>query len=586
MKSNKNDNYLIDKSDTSFQKYKYQYNKTNIISQNIYSTNKNINTHNYTTFKNLNRNKSNINKQTKKNKETNYINNNNRINLLRIPKNQLNYNKITKNKFQNSHQRRDCHTPDKNINNLKYNISLTTNKKDIKNNIILLKSNMQRNSSFIEYHFKNNPKRFLTRSKSKYNIYNKISDDRKKALTPDKMTKTRNIKLSKNPINFNKYGENKKIKEPINNFNLSQNYIYPSFSNSFNYYNLNNSNHNINNYGTSNYLLSNNQIMKSSEKRKTPDKYFKNSKYSNYNENKYNSRFSKGENLPVLTNLSKDKFSKSFCSRDNSYDRENRNIIGNKAHALTNLKLNRNKKEFDKVNIHNYYSKAIVRTKSSDIILKQKINSNKKTTHKNNMINNSYLKHNSKNKNNNILINNISYENINKKYKNAQHNLFNNQLIHTNNTFNLSQKNDNLLFYNKDNLMNNKLYNNENNNSFSKNKPKKNYNNINTNTFLEMAQQKINNKNISKSKNNKGNGNNNFITKSSTNTNDDVNSSNSVVSRNNIILDSIEELHFNFVNIELSSRNLMKTQENLEAEKIINNNPNSTVIMVEERDIE
>ena len=104
-----------------------------------------------------------------------------------------------------------------------------------------------------------------------------------------------------------------------------------------------------------------------------------------------------------------------------------------------------------------------------------------------------------------------------------------------------------------------------------------------SNTFLEMAQQKIKSKKIL---NNKLNCVNNFITKSSTNTYDDINSSNSNVSRNNQILDSIEEIHFNFVNVVQSSRKLMKIQENLEVEKIINNDPNSTVFMVEERDIE
>ena len=51
-------------------------------------------------------------------------------------------------------------------------------------------------------------------------------------------------------------------------------------------------------------------------------------------------------------------------------------------------------------------------------------------------------------------------------------------------------------------------------------------------------------------------------------------------------MDSIEEIHFNFVNIVQSSRNLVKIQENIEGERIITNNPNSTVIIVEERDIE
>ena len=53
-----------------------------------------------------------------------------------------------------------------------------------------------------------------------------------------------------------------------------------------------------------------------------------------------------------------------------------------------------------------------------------------------------------------------------------------------------------------------------------------------------------------------------------------------------LLLDSIEEIHFNFVNVEQSSRNLMKLMENTEGDIIVNNNPNSTVIIVEERDIE
>ena len=77
---------------------------------------------------------------------------------------------------------------------------------------------------------------------------------------------------------------------------------------------------------------------------------------------------------------------------------------------------------------------------------------------------------------------------------------------------------------------------------------------------------------------------NNYISKNSTNTIDEINSSNSNISKN-IILDSIEEIHFNFVNVVQSSRNLMK-MENKNGDKIIDNNPNSSVIFIEERDIE
>ena len=51
-------------------------------------------------------------------------------------------------------------------------------------------------------------------------------------------------------------------------------------------------------------------------------------------------------------------------------------------------------------------------------------------------------------------------------------------------------------------------------------------------------------------------------------------------------MDSTEVIHFNYANIVQTSRNIMKIQEYIEGERIINNNPNSTVIILEERDID
>ena len=51
-------------------------------------------------------------------------------------------------------------------------------------------------------------------------------------------------------------------------------------------------------------------------------------------------------------------------------------------------------------------------------------------------------------------------------------------------------------------------------------------------------------------------------------------------------MDSTEEINFNYVNIVQTSRNIMKIQEYIEGERIINNNQNSTVIILEERDID
>ena len=548
MKYNKVNKYSINRFDKSFEKNKYLYQKTNI-NNNILSINKK-NNNNYTTFQNLNR------KKDKKINEINYIDNN-KFNLLHIQKNQTN-NKTSKNKylkFRNSQIKRDCLTPDKNINNLKF--GLTTHKKENKNNILLLKSNMQRNQSFIEYHFKNSSKKFLTRSKSKNSTNtSNLSNDRQKAFTPDKINKTRNINISKSQIN-NKNEENKKIKNK-NNYS-GQNQLFMNFTKSFkNQNNFNMSNIDFNNYS----LLNNSSINKKrsliSDKRKTPDKY---------NNNKYNTKLFKGSNLPMLTKISNDSLSlsKSFCSNKNTYKFENQR---NNDYLLSNLKLKKAQKEFNKIYTHNYYSKGVSRSKSTDSNYKKKLFNN--NAFKND---NSYIKQNSKNKNiNNNFISNISYENIyNNNHKN--HNILNN---YQNNFYNALNNTEITGNYNI-NQKNKKLKNDKSN---GKN------NLVIKNTFLEMAQQKINNKNALNVKNYKYNGINNFITKSSTNTNDEINSTNSILSKNNQILDSIEEIHFNFVNVVQSSRNLMKYQENTEGEKIINNNPNSTVIILEEKDIE
>ena len=82
-----------------------------------------------------------------------------------------------------------------------------SNKRENKNNPFL-KSNQKKKTSFIEYHFKNSSKRYLTRSKSKNNI---LINDRQKTLTPDKTNKIRNSKFNKNQINYNKYEESKRL---------------------------------------------------------------------------------------------------------------------------------------------------------------------------------------------------------------------------------------------------------------------------------------------------------------------------------------------------------------------------------------
>ena len=121
------------------------------------------------------------------------------------------------------------------------------------------------------------------------------------------------------------------------------------------------------------------------------------------------------------------------------------------------------------------------------------------------------------------------------------------------------------------------------NKDLGKNDYTHNFVNNNSNNFFEKT--KINSRKIVSNKTYKFSGINNYKTKSSTNTYDEFNSSTSNISRKNTNLDSIEEIHFNFVNVVQSSKNLMK-MENKFGDKVINNNPNSSVIFVEERDIE
>ena len=51
-------------------------------------------------------------------------------------------------------------------------------------------------------------------------------------------------------------------------------------------------------------------------------------------------------------------------------------------------------------------------------------------------------------------------------------------------------------------------------------------------------------------------------------------------------MDTIEEVHLNFVDIFQNTKNMVRNQESMAKDKIIYNNSNSSVIFVEERDIE
>ena len=67
------------------------------------------------------------------------------------------------------------------------------------------------------------------------------------------------------------------------------------------------------------------------------------------------------------------------------------------------------------------------------------------------------------------------------------------------------------------------------------------------------------------------------------NTNDDISYSN--ISRTNKSMETIEEVHFNFVGILQGSKKMVNLQENYCNDKIIANNPGSTVVWIEEKDL-
>ena len=88
---------------------------------------------------------------------------------------------------------------------------------------------------------------------------------------------------------------------------------------------------------------------------------------------------------------------------------------------------------------------------------------------------------------------------------------------------------------------------------------------------------------------------NNNTTKLSTNNNtydENSNNTNSLYNKEiknnikNIGSSTIEEVHFNFVNILQNTKNMMEKQENNNKDKVICNDLNSTTIILEEKDID
>ena len=538
--------------DTSYESFKYSLqkdskNKINNAFKNRFHKNDNE-MYNY---QYIFRNNMNLNKSNYTNDDKNIYNNKNFKNNIKTKVKKTNNNnskgKIFKSK--NTPMKRVCNTPDRNF---KYNLGFTPNK----HNISLLKINNQNDKNFMEYNkYKKGQKLFFENKRQKYNYLN---NERKKALTPDKIK-------SKNYENKNKRGKY----ENSNYYNCNQKNLMSKFSQSFYDSNFNYSKNSTDNYNLFNDSSSSFYKKSDNKRKKTSDKSTK-----NYRNSKNYIGISRGTKLPILNN-SQIKFSRSFCSKNerngrNSYDLRNSN---GKKYLLSNSQINSDKKYFNNIN----QSKILMISKSSNSNCVKKNFFKSDENYEQNFKYRNFKKYKN---------NNTSFE----SYKNnTQKNEYYNSFKHPFNNINTyPKKNEKTFSSNYEN------YTNKNEMTFSQKKANKdlgkyiysnnNFSNINSNSFFEKAQQKINNTQSNK-KNNKFIGITNFVTKSSTNTYDEINSSNSIISKKNTTLDSIEEIHFNFVNVVQSSRNLMKL-ENKIGEKILSNNQNSSVIFVEERDIE
>ena len=538
--------------DTSYESFKYSLqkdskNKINNAFKNRFHKNDNE-MYNY---QYIFRNNMNLNKSNYANDDKNIYNNTNFKNNIKTKVKKTNNNnskgKIFKSK--NTPMKRVCNTPDRNF---KYNLGFTPNK----HNISLLKINNQNDKNFMEYNkYKKGQKLFFENKRQKYNYLN---NERKKALTPDKIK-------SKNYENKNKRGKY----ENSNYYNCNQKNLMSKFSQSFYDSNFNYSKNSTDNYNLFNDSSSSFYKKSDNKRKKTSDKSTK-----NYRNSKNYIGISRGTKLPILNN-SQIKFSRSFCSKNerngrNSYDLRNSN---GKKYLLSNSQINSDKKYFNNIN----QSKILMISKSSN----------------SNCVKKNFFKSDENYEQNFKYRNFKKYKNNNTSFESSKNNTQKNEYYYSfkhpfNNINTYPKKNEKTFSSNYEN------YINKNEMTFSQKKANKdlgkyiysnnNFSNINSNSFFEKAQQKINNTQSNK-KNNKFIGITNFVTKSSTNTYDEINSSNSIISKKNTTLDSIEEIHFNFVNVVQSSRNLMKL-ENKIGEKILSNNQNSSVIFVEERDIE
>ena len=500
----------------------------------------------------------------------------NKLNIIPVQKNQIkNYYR----NYKNNNLQKKCQTT--------YNKNIPQNanfNKNCSNNINILQQN-KRDS-----------------------LNKKNGRHRRSFNTPDIQISSNNMrKYNLNSFENNYYFKNKCMLNDSdiksNDLNIDSSYI--DNNNNFSFVNFNsgfsrNSNNNID----KNLFNRKLNIPLNRKRALTPDKSNKN--ILNINTINNNKKIQKGQ-FKTQLNEYNNNLNNNFNQLEKKYFLQPPNI--------KNLKMNRNNSNFSKNNINNNdelknsyvnsqkYFKEKLRNTNHKKLVKSYYNKTPSPLRKGKKDINKYFKlskiEQTKNRNTK------SYSQDNNHYRKIY-----NEIVMKNNSNNINLFQSNL-----------KNKNNENDWTFSssynencvKNNQQQNFNyvyhysynnsqnNINKTNFDYNPYIKFNqNENLNKDNNNNSTCINNSTTINKTNTNyknystkistrntfDDY--TNSTCGNNSKFnkIDSIEEVHFNFINVLQSSKILMKNQENNERDKIISNNPNSSVVILEERDIE
>ena len=551
----------------------HNINNFNIISKYKYSNNfannyNNININNgYKNKRHLISKENNENRKKYKtpDKYLNY-NNFNFINPYDSERRNNNYNEnfTTKNNIKKI---RKALTPDntnnknnRNFKNIRKNRLIPTNTNSI-NNLMIINFKNDSNNNFnnnfnisMKFDKKDNINSLVNNKNDNYTNSFKISEDT--------FSKTNNNENNNYDLK-NKYNPSNSIIDKAHYYNkFNSNAISKDLNNRINY---NNSYLNLN----------------------------KNNPYLKYKESSFNNRLLRGSKLPMI-NKYIEKYN--FINKTPSPIRNNNNYIRN---SIYNSKIEKNLKYTRSASYDNgkkKYSKLktdIFKLKKRDLNFRQEafLYNNKNSNLTDNIIK-QYKVINNKKYNYNIINSSYGHNNSsiidNKNYSNSFNEKF----------YNMTQPEFTKSIYASGNI-------NQNNNNFYKNSIKelnlKNSSNESQTYNYKSYIESYNNESIKDSSNNNykseisnfnkyinlSNGNsynkkntiNNYITKLSTN-------NNTYDENNNRKMDTIEEVHLNFVKILHNTKNMIKSQENSFKDKIIYNSINSSIIIVEERELD